>query len=270
MTDSILTQIIEQVLYEMNLLNETNSMEVLHRIGFNHIIKEGLIKTEDCEKTIQLISRNINLKSNKIIVRREINSTKKLGDSYSISFIFRSNTLNNGVIQDIIRLANLCGWYLSSIFYNGITYNGDLGNFINIFNGGGYAFYFDAKFDVEISWDELPSTLYHATLSKNVDNIVKNGLFPKSKSNISTYPSRVYFSYNMEEAINFVKNKIMNMINNSVYNNNDNEIGVIQLDLTKLRHDYKFMKDSNSDFDAVYTYEPIPFFSLSLNKIIKL
>lgn len=268
MKESLLKQIIDQVLYEYNQLSDINGLEVLYNISENHIIEEGLIKTESIEKTIQILKRNINATKNHVLIFQELNKTEKLMNSYFISVLLKD--FNEEIINDIIRILNLCGWFFSCITYNGVTLKANIEDFKKTYKSGSYKLSFDAKYDIELGYDALPQKLYHATLSNNTDNILKNGIFPKNKSNISNYPSRVYLGVSPNECIQFIRNKLNNINKESVYNIDKQTIDVIEIDLTKLKQNYSFMKDSNSDFDAVYTYEPIPFYCLTLKDKIEI
>lgn len=166
---------------------------------------------------------------------------------------------------------NLCGWFPSSIVYNENTFNYDMEKFIKSCNGnvGKFALCFYAKFDVEIPISDLPSKLYHCTFDCYIDKIKYGGLHPKEKSNISSYPSRIYFAYNVDESINFCTNKL------NEYRKKDNRykninLAVYELDTLKLNKYYKFMNDVNSDFKAVYCLEPIPFNTITLTNKIKI
>jgi RNA:NAD 2'-phosphotransferase (TPT1/KptA family) len=46
------------------------------------------------------------------------------------------------------------------------------------------------------SINKLPTILYHATLKKNKNNIIKYGLIPKSNSKLSNHPDRIYLTDN--------------------------------------------------------------------------
>lgn len=253
--------IVEQVLSEIEAMSEENAKLVRLKAGQKYIIEEGLIKSESFEKTVAFVGRNINLIKNRIICF-PVESNK----TYFIRF--NIHKFNQDVINDIIRLMNLCGWFLSSILYNGDTLKGDLDSFLKTYNKKDlFALCFDAKFDLEISMSDLPPKLYHCTFDCNVKNIEYHGLCPKERSNISSYPSRVYFSYNMNDAIGFGHNKLSEFRNKNEHYK-DTNLALYALDVNKLRREYKFMRDVNSDFDAVYCLEPIPYYSLELVKTI--
>lgn len=51
--------------------------------------------------------------------------------------------------------------------------------------------------------NNIPTILYHATESSNVDNIMKIGLVPKSKSRMSEHPDRIYAAISREISMSF-------------------------------------------------------------------
>lgn len=238
--------LLELILDEFDVKSEECKLLVRQAIGQRNIIEEGLIKTEDYEKTIALIKRNINFGQYRILaIPIERNNT------YFIQYNLYKYDAD--IINKLIKLMDLCGWFLSSIIYNGQTIGGNIEEFNKKYEKGSFGLCFDAKFDMEVFMKDLPNKLYHATNVKYAKKIINDGLIPKSKSNINIYPSRVYLAYNKDEAYNFAKSKM-----------NENEIVIIELDVERLRRGYKFMSDANSDFKAVYTLEPIPYFALKI------
>lgn len=249
--------IVEQVLSEIEELSEESAKLVRLKAGQKYILEEGLIKTESYEKTVSFIRRNINLIKNRILCVPVLSNR-----TYYIKFDI--HRYNQDIINDIIRLMNLCGWFLSSILHEGNTLRGDLNNFLKTYNKkDSFCLCFDAKFDLEKSMADLPPKLYHCTFDCNIKNIENHGLFPKDRSNISSYPSRVYFAYDIKDVINFGINKLTEYRNNNKYYNDIN-LAIYELDVSQLKREYKFMEDVNSDFDAVYCLEPIPYYALKL------
>lgn len=238
--------LLELILEDFGVKSEEYKLLVRQTIGQRNILEEGLIKTEDYEKTIALIKRNIDLSKYRVLA-----TPIERNNTYFIQYILYR--YNADIINKLIKLMDLCGWFLSSIVYNGQNIGGDMNEFNKKYEKGPFGLCFDAKFDMEVFMKDLPDKLYHATNVKYAKKIIDDGLIPKAKSNISTYPSRVYLAYNKDDAYNFAKSKI-----------NENEIVIIELDVNRLRRGYKFMLDVNSDFNAVYTLEPIPYYALKI------
>lgn len=269
LNETMFQQVVESVLIELEMVSESMSKLVRERVGKYNIIEEGLIKTEDATKTIQFVERNVELKKNSIHVTREINDENNFV-SY-IKFLFINRTINYEIINEINRIMGVCGWFLSSFIYNGSTMSGNIDDFSMVYKGGTYAITFDAKFDTEIPTNLLPNKLYHSTAYSCVNNILNYGLIPKSKSLISNYPSRVYFAYDVEDCIEYGKTKLNSIkANRNSQFMTDDMLSIIELDVSKLKRNYCFMSDVNSNFKAVYCLEPIPSYALSLYKNINL
>lgn len=144
-------------------------------------LKEGLIKTTNIGKTINLLEKKY---SSKFIFTRSKNSF------YIKTFSTNIDALLNGIIKD----ADALGWFPS--FMETEEYTGQWGK--KYFKEGEIKLRFEAKFDEEVV-ENIPSILYHITPTQNVNKILNIGLVPKSRSKASYHPDRVYLSKDLED-----------------------------------------------------------------------
>lgn len=154
-------------------------------------LKEGLIKTTNISKTINLLKKYFP----DVFIKE--------GDK---TFIISIDDPN---IEDIKRLLvniNNFGWFPS--FFRYMTKEDKIvadkwnDKIINILDKlESISITFEAKFDEEVV-ENIPSTLYHITPTLNVDKILKTGLVPKSRSKASYHPDRVYLSKDLEDIEN--------------------------------------------------------------------
>lgn len=80
-------------------------------------------------------------------------------------------------INELIKILDINNWYIERISGNTITIT--------------QKYIDEAKVDI-------PGELYHTTPTKNVENILKHGLNPKSEDLRHKYPPRIYVSNNRE------------------------------------------------------------------------
>ena len=147
-------------------------------------LKEGLIKTTNIGKTLNILEKKY---SSKFIF------TKSKNSFYIKTFSTDINTLLNGVIKD----ANNLGWFPS--FMETEEYTGKWDE--KYFKEGEIKLRFEAKFNEEIV-EKIPEILYHITPTQNSDKILKIGLVPKSRSKASYHPDRVYLSKDLKDIEN--------------------------------------------------------------------
>jgi hypothetical protein len=162
----------------LNLLLE------IYKEEYDLNLKEGLIKTTNIGKTLNILEKKY---SSKFIF------TKSKNSFYIKTFNTDINTLLNGIIKD----ANNLGWFPS--FMETEEYTGKWNE--KYFKKGEIKLRFEAKFDEEIV-EKIPQVLYHITPTQNVDKILSIGLVPKSRSKASYHPDRVYLSKDLEDIEN--------------------------------------------------------------------
>lgn len=146
-------------------------------------LKEGLIKTTNIGKTLNILDKKY---SSKFIFTRSKNS-----------FYIKSFHTNIDILNNLIKDANILGWFPSYIETK--EYNGKWDE--KFFKEGEIELRFEAKFDEEII-EKIPEFLYHITPIQNSDKILKIGLVPKSRSKASYHPDRVYLSKDLEDIEN--------------------------------------------------------------------
>lgn len=142
-------------------------------------LKEGLIKTTNRGKTVNIIRKNF--------PKLNINVTKE-------SNVFKIAGINKEDLPAILLLTNNLGWFpswISSPFYNG-KYSKDIE--INTTS----KIRFEAKYDEKV--EIVPEFLYHATPSSNTSKIQEKGLSPKSRSKASYHPERIYLLKDLSHA----------------------------------------------------------------------
>ena len=147
-------------------------------------LKEGLIKTTNIGKTLNILEKKY---SSKFIF------TKSKNSFYIKTFSTDINTLLNSIIKDADNL----GWFPS--FMETEEYTGKWNE--KYFKEGEIKLRFEAKFDEEIV-EKIPEILYHITPTQNSYKILKIGLVPKSRSKASYHPDRVYLSKDLEDIEN--------------------------------------------------------------------
>lgn len=154
-------------------------------------LKEGLIKTTNIGKTINLLKKYF----------PDVFITK--GDK---RFIISTDNPNIENIKKLLTNINNFGWFPS--FFRYITKEDKIvsdkwnDKIINILDKlESISITFEAKFDEEIV-ENIPSILYHITPTQNADKILNIGLVPKSRSKASYHPDRVYLSKDLEDIEN--------------------------------------------------------------------
>lgn len=150
----------------------------LYKEEYNLNLKEGLIKTTNIDKTLNILK-------------------KQFGDNFKFykdnnSFIASSKETKSEEakteVDGLLKLTNNLGWFPSWI-HSGM-YHGKWNK--KAIGGSNYfEITFEAKYDEEIV-ENIPEYVYHVTPSQNVEKILKFGLVPKSRSKASYHPERVY------------------------------------------------------------------------------
>ena len=105
--------------------------------------------------------------------------------------------------------------------------------------------------------------LYHVTPSVYVDDILINGLCPKSKNKKFEYPSRIFFTLDKLDVrgIRAYGEMLYPYIKQNQYTKDNgiyNSFALLQINVDDLNlEDYSFYKDPNLD-NAIYTIDNIP------------
>jgi hypothetical protein len=123
-------------------------------------------------------------------------------------------------------------------------------------------FVFEAIRDIK---DTYGKYLYHATEVKNLDNILKEGLIPKTRSKKSYHPDRIYLSKIPEDLYKYMVDvhkdsklrakKVKDITKRFV---------ILQIDTTKIKFYLEIFKDVNFVNKGWYTLNNIPPYSLKI------
>lgn len=160
-------------------------------------INEGLIKTQ---------SPGIFLTGFQRLMR--FNGSNAIADFDDDGRLYiNCKNINKNDAQFILSLIGNYGYFVSEFIIDEINKKFDEENFIEIYFHNkeeiNIIFYIEAKFDITVK--NIPQFLYHATLTEYVENILKKGLFPKTKNKISNHPPRIYLSNSIPNAIVFAR-----------------------------------------------------------------
>jgi hypothetical protein len=154
------------------------------------------------------------------------------------------------VIEVINNYANVCGYFLALIECNGKYYK----SLKDVDIVKDFTLFYESKFDEIVS--NIPTVIYHVTLTKYVEKIKKIGLIPKSKSKQSFHSDRIYCAISLKGAESICQEfKINDLANRKKQN-----YTILKISTKNLKN--KFMKDPNStlldgEILGIYTHENI-------------
>ena len=239
--ESLKTEILTNILSYENMLKDE--------------INEGLIKSYDINKVKNMACKKFNLNDFQVEITKRRNNGIL---NNQIVFMLDENTSKN-IVGDLIHFMNTCGYYklLNPRHYKGLL-----------------IITFEQKFAKDIT--NIVKTykyLYHATPSINVNKILKNGLIPKHKNNVFSYPDRIYLMGTKTDELSNHQLCIMKMIQDfrdKTEHLDDNEYTILQIDIKKLPENIKFYSDpSIPDGNGVYTFDNIPNYAINIYKTLK-
>lgn len=210
--------------------------------SYVNYINEGLITTYNIDKTISDITDLLN--------------------SYNINFLInkKNNTFNVKLLNinkepniiDIIEIFlssvfNLYGWFPSKMVMENLygmlnTKKFDKNRlFLAIHNLLSFELTFESKFDFIVL--NIPDKLYHLTIQQYENDILKNGLVPKSKSKLTLhdYDNRIYLCDNLLKCKHLIKNMnlyysdekfdiLYNLKNSKKYYNKNTKWAIFEID----------------------------------------
>lgn len=179
-------------------------MFIKNYLDYINSINEGLIKTHPADKAIKYLSDTLEK------LKFDIN-TKVENDIIYLKF-YNFNKIDKEKIKDLFDLissimTNMFGWFPSSMrieLNNGLTrykkYNEDeiKLKYPIISN---IEIEFDSKFD---EFEIYNGHLYHLSIQEYTDKILKFGLFPKSKSKLSSHIDRIYVCKEMKDCYSLI------------------------------------------------------------------
>lgn len=214
-------------------------IEVYKNINKQKILYEGLIKSYSKQDTINMLQK---LKSENRIDSFSIENGANLGNFY---FIINIKSDENDALNKayLFRNMNTYGYFLlrSENSANGIEY------------------VFEPKYTVDITnvvYNDYDGILYHVTSDITYNKILKQGLVPKSCSEIGKYPDRIFFTLNNHISSDIAQLK--NMFYDEIHK------GIvkcfyelkIKLDKNIIPH-IKLYYDNNMS-DSIFTLDNIP------------
>jgi hypothetical protein len=179
-------------------------MFIKNYIDYLESINEGLIKTNDGEKSLKYTIDT--LKKLKFDVDGDIKDNLISIKFNNFRFIDKSKLDD---LFDMLSslMVNKFGWFPSSMSL-------DLSNGLNRLKRydeseikiksstiSTLTIEYDSKFDEVI---EYFGDLYHLSIQEYEDKILKSGLFPKSKSKLSSHIDRVYLCKNIQDCKNLI------------------------------------------------------------------
>ena len=160
--------------------------------SYLNLISEGLIKTYDIDETIFHIKRNFSLHN------FNFNVVKNLNNTFYIEIPDFNRLGDAPIVMDLIlsNLIDLYGWFPSTMEMEniyGMTNTRKFDKSVIGFarkNISNIKITFESKFDLLTN---IPSKMYHLSIKQYKDDILKNGIFPKSKSKLTRhdYDSRI-------------------------------------------------------------------------------
>jgi len=229
-----------------NLLRKDKRKEIN-----NDLIQEGLIKSweySDLEKHLE-----------KLLNKYEILNSNTLITDIGLKLFIERTEMNNNFFDDLLKLLNLSGYYISNYFIDrndendieekGVPSKAEL-----------FSKYYSIKITLNKRFDTkgngIPIKMYHVTETQYIDSIEKNGIKPISKNKIEQHPDRIYLFDNLISA-NFYKSNLEERFNQ--YNYLILEIDTKLINNIILHKDPKF---GDTDFGAFYTYSSISPFAI--------
>lgn len=215
---------------------------------------EGLIKTYPADKAIKYLSDTLE--------KLNFNIFSKIENNIIYIKFNNFNKIDKDKINDLFDLissimTNMFGWFPSSMrmeLNNGLErykkYNEDeIKLYYSIISN--LEIEFDSKFD---EYEIYNGDLYHLSIQEYKDRILKYGLFPKSKSKLSSHIDRIYVCKRIEDCYNLIPSMKLNYsdeksinhfeLNNKKWNKNTNWI-IFKI---KNNKDIKLYKDPRYEF----------------------
>ena len=213
-----------------------------HKAEFELNLKEGLIKTTNLGKTLNILKN----KFPNIKWKGEYDNTLNLESDGDVDWYVLFKYINNlGWFGSIISFEDNNGRNVENIKFNEKYLNKPL-TWVSII--------FEAKYDFKV--EKISSKLYHVAPLQNYPKIEMKGLIPKSRSKASYHPERVYVTPTPEEAeylipMFYQKSGIKEWV-------------LIEIDTSYVKSYLQLYEDPNYG-GGYYTLNNIP--PISLNKI---
>lgn len=219
---------------------------------YNHnlkLIEEGLIKTHNIEKSLQILlnyvtDKEISIIDSKIIKNRIIIEY----GSMSLSFF----------LQNLTLITNL-GYFITKVrvSINEYKYTYSWNKFKDLLNESLFTkltkieLRIEAIFDDEIEIND--NKLYHVTYNYLTDKILKTGLIPKSNNVMQYHPDRVYLIKSIDDAKTYMNSKDNYFIFNP---DKDKKINIKQQEYNLSQLEYTILEINITDLDLKFYQDP--------------
>jgi hypothetical protein len=204
---------------------------------YKKLVGEGLIKTHNPEKIIDILGRFSNDTIDVKLHNEPGINTK------GIILIYLKPNFRIDQITTLTVFMNNMGYFVSGYFNkNNLftkTYQ-ELGDDL-------YGIRFEPKFDIEY----IPESryLYHVTDGKHLDKILKIGLTPRTKSKSLYHPERIYLAKSINDVLNL---KTIFSFSNLESNY---DLKILKIDLQDL---FILLREDSQFSGGVYTTDNIP------------
>jgi len=179
--------------------------------------------------------------------------------------IWHTNSPSTEKLERIETQLKLFGWYFSS--FTQLSINPTSNRFSDYPKEeikDVVDFIIEPKYDIELSYQDLSSVMYHVIPNQNKEKIEKIGLIPKTKEKVSNHPDRIYFSPKKSDIDVLLKTKKFT---------EDNKIfSIFQFnchDFLKKHPNRKFMIDPNFK-NSIYSVDNISPIFLKFEKDVKI
>lgn len=235
-------------------------MIYLKRIIEEYNIYETLDRTHSVDTTINLMSRWFLCSDESGHNHCQFS---KSDEEKSIKFV--TDFIIDEKLKKLLESMNNLGWEPSHFMYGNDDYKFDEEHYLDSIKKfkNWISLYFEAKYNVELSGDNLPNEMYHLTSKRHLDKIQKIGLAPKSKEKIAKHSERIYLANSLDG--------IKALLNNDKFYPGEIGFVVLSINIGELlkRRVIKFFEDPMFSDYGVYTYENIPPQFISIEKEIK-
>jgi hypothetical protein len=230
----------------------------------NDLLYEGLTKTTNIDKSIEIIKNIYNLKSFDI---KRINNTNSFNiyvwEGANLQKIIKS--INRGLLDTINNL----GWFISAIRCVDEIGNRKLidikkimnrNDILSVLNDNYYLceIKLEAKFDIDIKIDQK---IYHVSPFYLRDKILKQGLVPKNQNKKLFHPERIYCFksldiFNIKSFISKIFKTYKSDIMLKYHNDATIKYDLYEIDVNNLP--ILFYQDTNYLNFGIYTLNNIP------------
>jgi hypothetical protein len=223
-------------------------MIILKQIIEESKIYEGLIVTHSADKTIEMMSNWFSCDDEK-----GHNHCEFIKSPNNI-IKFKTDIINGNELKMLLKLMNNLGWYPSYFVVGVERHKFDKEYYLKCVNEKSFpVLFFEAKYNLELSVEDLQDKMYHLTPRRLSNKIQQIGLAPKSKEKIARHSERIYLA-NSWEGIEYL------LQNSKKFYPTDEEFVVLGIDMKRLMEKRKIRVFEDPIFSGygVYIYENIP------------